>query len=110
MSGQKSGQQSDEGSGVQAGPEKRKRRNPEQIIANLREIDADLGAGFTIEAIACMMRPPHRLGAPDGAGDSRRAARGVVRRASPCGTPAVAGRVSATADLRFDTAGKLRGG
>jgi len=76
MSGQKSGQQSDEGSGVQAGPEKRKRRNPEQIIANLREIDADLGAGFTIEAIACMMRPPHRLGAPDGAGDSRRATRG----------------------------------
>ena len=52
MSGQKSGQTGDQGSGGQGGPEKRKRRNPEQIIAKLREIDADLGAGLTIEAIA----------------------------------------------------------
>jgi len=91
MNGQKSGQQSEVGSGGQAGVEKRERRNPEQIIANLREIDEDLGAGFTIEAIAGMMRPPRRLGAPDGAGDFWRAA----RLASPR-------RV-------FDTAGKLRG-
>ena len=68
MRGQKSGPQSDAGSGGQAGPEKRKRRNPEQIIANLREIDADLGAGLTIEERSRMMRPPRRLGAPDGAG------------------------------------------
>jgi len=52
MIGQKSGPQSDEGSGGQGGPEKRERRNPEQIIVKLREIDADLGAGRTIEAIA----------------------------------------------------------
>lgn len=47
-----SGQKNEGGSGAPAGPEKRKRRNPEQIIAKLREIDADLGAGLTIEAIA----------------------------------------------------------
>jgi putative transposase len=47
-----SGQKNEGGPGGQAGPEKRKRRNPEQIIAKLREIDADLGGGLTIEAIA----------------------------------------------------------
>jgi len=68
-------QKNDVGSGGQAGPENRKRRNPEEIIGKLREVDADLGAGVTIGVFARMMRPPRRLGAPDGAGDFWRAAR-----------------------------------
>jgi len=40
-----SGQKNDGGSGGQAGAEKRRRQNPEEIIGKVREIDADLGAG-----------------------------------------------------------------
>ena len=49
MSGQKN-----EGSGGGGGvnPGRRKRRSADQVIVKLREVDADLGAGMTIEEIA----------------------------------------------------------
>ncbi len=52
MSGQTSESKREGGAGGGGNPGRRKRRTPEQVIAKLREVDADLGAGVTIEEIA----------------------------------------------------------
>ena len=46
------GPKSEGGRHASAAPGKRKHHNPEQVIIRLREVDADLAAGLTIEEIA----------------------------------------------------------